>query len=596
MKRSSRSKIAALSVFLLMAAVQIGSIIWATFATVELAKKNIQDERNARLRAAISRMDNFVAGVLYPEASRQYHDYIALHAIDAVAARSRDGVELDADFVLVRSPLASSPPPADWIDVYFHIDPDGVPSSPQVDAGADCEPRACRTWNWFVDVLPRLNMGDRVAQGIIADPDLADLPARAIAALRKSFRDRQRAYLPAQQCIPEHIVARNFRQGTDRQALYEQVSRLADIEVKTGEFITPFWIEPDAPDGRKLCFARPTYVDDSVAYQGFIADWTRLEAALRARVVDLFPEADLQASMEDTSSESKLASLPVKLVVPEMPGGVAGAAWKSVRGTLLAMWAAALAVLTIAGIGLRNLVALTERRMQFAYAVTHELRTPLTTFRLYTDMLAAGLVPEESKADYLNTLHREAFRLSTLVEDVLEYSRLENQRVRLSLVDTDGTALMEKLADSIRRRCLDNGVEPRLENTLPKEERIYTDVDVVNRIASVLVNNAVRHARGGKHPSVVLRLEAENGKMHMDVIDTGPGVDLADARVIFKPFRRGRKADARAHGGIGLGLSLARNWAGLLGGRLDLVARHHPQYGGAHFRLTIPREMQEPRN
>ena len=52
--------------------------------------------------------------------------------------------------------------------------------------------------------------------------------------------------------------------------------------------------------------------------------------------------------------------------------------------------------------------------------------------------------------------------------------------------------------------------------------------------------------------------------------------------------RRGRDADRSARGGVGLGLALARNWADLLGGRLDLIARHHPQYHGAHFRLTLP--------
>ena len=74
----------------------------------------------------------------------------------------------------------------------------------------------------------------------------------------------------------------------------------------------------------------------------------------------------------------------------------------------------------------------------------------------------------------------------------------------------------------------------------------------------------------------------------MDVVDTGPGIERKDVRSIFKPFRRGSDADRSARGGIGLGLALARSWASLLGGRLDLIAGNHPKLGGAHFRLTIP--------
>ena len=135
----------------------------------------------------------------------------------------------------------------------------------------------------------------------------------------------------------------------------------------------------------------------------------------------LFPEAELlpvRLAPQDPEpgDETKMASLPVHLSVPEVAGGASAAAWHRVRPTLLTTWAAAAVVLIVAGWGLRNLVALTERRTQFAYTVTHELRTPLTTFRLYTDMLSAGLVPEKSKQEYLDTLNRESIRLSNLVE------------------------------------------------------------------------------------------------------------------------------------------------------------------------------------
>ena len=226
--------------------------------------------------------------------------------------------------------------------------------------------------------------------------------------------------------------------------------------------------------------------------------------------------------------------------------------------------------------------------MQFAYAVTHELRTPLTTFRLYSDMLSAGLVPDESKQEYLETLNRESLRLSNLVEGVLEYARLENHKVSLNCVDTDAESLLRVVSEGLRTRCGQCGVETRTQNDIPQELRVRTDVDVVHQIAGVLINNACRHTQGADRPIVLMRLTQEDGKVCLDVIDSGSGIHHRDTRTIFKPFRRGRRTDSVAQGGIGLGLALARSWAALLGGRLDLAARSHREYGGAHFRLTIP--------
>jgi signal transduction histidine kinase len=226
--------------------------------------------------------------------------------------------------------------------------------------------------------------------------------------------------------------------------------------------------------------------------------------------------------------------------------------------------------------------------MQFAYAVTHELRTPLTTFRLYADMLSSGLVPREATQEYLDTLNRESVRLSSLVEEVLEFARLENHRVRLNPTETDGASLLRTIAENLVKRCEANGLEPQTENAVSDGQPLRIDVDIVNRIAGVLVNNACRHARGAQRGTVLIRLARENGSLLLDVIDSGPGIDRADLRGIFRPFRRGRGADKDARGGIGLGLALARGWATLLGGRLEVAARRHPAYGGAHFRLIVP--------
>jgi signal transduction histidine kinase len=155
-------------------------------------------------------------------------------------------------------------------------------------------------------------------------------------------------------------------------------------------------------------------------------------------------------------------------------------------------------------------------------------------------------------------------------------------------VDVSAAALLELISEGLVKRCSEYDIEPRTQNEISNGMALRTDLDVVNQITGVLINNACRHTRGAEEPVVLVRLEQENGSVNLDVIDSGPGIERHDARTIFKPFRRGRGADSAAQGGIGLGLALARSWASLLGGRLDLVSRHHRDYGGAHFRLTIP--------
>src|SRR5205823_10671850 len=95
-------------------------------------------------------------------------------------------------------------------------------------------------------------------------------------------------------------------------------------------------------------------------------------------------------------------------------------------------WTAALVALLAVCLGGWSLLDLSERRIRFVSAVTHELRTPLTTLRLYLDMLTGGLVKDpRQKEEYLQTLHAESERLHRLVANVLDFSRLENQRPRL---------------------------------------------------------------------------------------------------------------------------------------------------------------------
>lgn len=632
MTSSRRSMIAALVLFVLIAATMLGSMTWATTASLQLARQNVAEEHRTRVQGALRRIESYVMGIINSEAARDFNEYYDHFSVEPDVIELDDGRFLNPHYANVKIPsnLALRDPPFSWMDLHFVIDPHGSLGSPQIpdatsgwlsdrcDFSPEFSLRARHTWSWLEKVYPTLDLrqridtafrqerrwDDSVADSATAASTIADsappapgkpLPtSQKLAAKNPGRRDVgrvQRGYLPPIACVSPELMAQNFRtlMANRRLAAAEESS---DVSLTPGPFAPAFWLDMQGA-AKKLAFVREYYVDRDVFYQGFIGDWSLLEEELLTKISDSFPEADLEpvppdAELDDETAALKVPYVPAVLRVPGIPGGIDAAAWASVQWQILTSWGAAAAVLVIAGLGVRNLVALTERRMQFAYAVTHELRTPLTTFRLYSDMLSAGLVPESAKQEYLDTLNRESVRLSRLVEEILEYARLENQKVRLHVTQTDAPGLLRVLGETLDKLCRHNGIDGQAANLIPNGKVIRTDLNVVNQITGVLVNNACRHARSSPNPLVKLEVGGENGRLFVDVIDTGPGVDRVDSRVIFKPFRRGKDADKAARGGIGLGLALARNWAKLLGGRLDLVARHHPKYKGAHFRLTIP--------
>src|SRR5205823_7369879 len=133
-------------------------------------------------------------------------------------------------------------------------------------------------------------------------------------------------------------------------------------------------------------------------------------------------------------SERRMTALPAALDPgPEPVPPPAG--WTPLRIGLTLGWVAALLALAAVGFVGWTLIDLSERRIRFVSAVTHELRTPLTSLRLYTDLLASGMIREEDQQkEYLRTLGHESERLNTLIENVLDFAKLEKRTVQAHCV------------------------------------------------------------------------------------------------------------------------------------------------------------------
>ena len=190
-------------------------------------------------------------------------------------------------------------------------------------------------------------------------------------------------------------------------------------------------------------------------------DWPAIRAWLLDGVLDLVPLADLVPVTGDPNEDRtrRLAAVPVRIIPGKVPVRE-GDGLSPVALSLLVAWVCVLGGAAAVGLLLTGAVRLSERRGDFVSAVTHELRTPLTTFRMYSEMLAEGMVPDEARRrQYLTTLRAEAERLTHMVENVLAFARLERGRgtgeaERLTLAE-----LVDRVRDRIERRTRGAGMD-----------------------------------------------------------------------------------------------------------------------------------------
>ena len=374
-------------------------------------------------------------------------------------------------------------------------------------------------------------------------------------------------------------------QNSAQQALAARSGNFRNVErtVRVVEGVSrPIWV-----DGR-LLLARRVQIGDQTVVQGCWLDWPRLRAWLTNHVADLLPQVELTplSTLEPAMVSRVLATIPVQLSVP--PPAMPPVAWTPIRVSLVVAWACLLVTAAAAALMLHSVVALSERRGAFVSAVTHELRTPLTTFRMYAEMLAAGMVPEvEQRQRYLETLRVEADRLAHLVENVLQYARLERGRPGKRREEVSVNHLLDRCQSRLADRAAQ--AEMKLVVEAPEESgelRLATDSAAVEQILFNLVDNACKYAVAAADKRIHLAIDVQSRRVAFIVRDHGPGISAAGRRRLFQPFSKSVHEAANTAPGVGLGLALSRRLAADLGGRLELQS---PPEGGCAFVLTLPR-------
>jgi signal transduction histidine kinase len=220
-----------------------------------------------------------------------------------------------------------------------------------------------------------------------------------------------------------------------------------------------------------------------------------------------------------------------------------------------------------------EVVRLTELQREFVALAAHELRTPATTVYGLAATLAHRELPDELVEQLQKTLHEQAERMSRLVEQLLDMSRLEAASVRIS---PEPIQLRTELQRIVKETAL--GREHTVAVDAP-EETVVADRAVLERVIGNLVMNALRY--GAPPIRVVAR---KNTYLHISVEDSGEGIEPGFVPNLFDRFQRSDAA-RQSGTGAGLGLSIARLYARAHGG--DVV--YDPDVdGGARFNLVLP--------
>ena len=221
-------------------------------------------------------------------------------------------------------------------------------------------------------------------------------------------------------------------------------------------------------------------------------------------------------------------------------------------------------------------------RDRFFAMINHEVRNALTAVYGWSDLLLRKLGDDPPRA--AREVFESAERALTLLNDMLDLSRLEADRLRPSIRATDARALVQDAVASLEPIAAQRAVRLHTEG-LGDELTCETDPQRVRQILINLLSNAVRHSPPEGTVRVVLR--ADDQHLWFDVIDHGPGIAASEQSRIFEAFQRAT-SDER---GTGLGLTLSRQLAILLGGNLRLVS----ELGvGSTFTLDVPRRYRRP--
>lgn len=217
-------------------------------------------------------------------------------------------------------------------------------------------------------------------------------------------------------------------------------------------------------------------------------------------------------------------------------------------------------------------VALATKRQDFVSAITHELKTPLTAIKMYAELLQNSWVAnEEKKQRYYGQIASEADRLSRLIQNVLNLSKLDGNRWNVQLRKERPKAVLDDFVATYSRNIEKQGFELTVSTDTDADNiTVLIDRDAVMQILMNLVDNSLKFSKNASYKMVNIELRVNGGDMYLAVRDYGPGIPAAEMKKVFQEFYRVENEMTRQTSGTGIGLSMVKKLCTLSNMKIEI--------------------------
>ncbi len=230
--------------------------------------------------------------------------------------------------------------------------------------------------------------------------------------------------------------------------------------------------------------------------------------------------------------------------------------------------------------------AASRAKTEFLANTSHEIRTPMTAILGFADFLTNTGLSEVERTGHLRTIRRNGEALLKLIDDILDLSKIEAEKMFIEPSDCSPWRIVEDVVSLMRLKATEKDLELQVHYDYPLPQAIRTDPVRLRQILMNLVGNAIKFTKQGNVRIAVgcSRARDEVGRMEFTVSDTGVGMNPEEISRLFEPFTQADASSTRRFGGTGLGLTISKRLAEMLGG--DIEVQSEPGKGST-FALSI---------
>ena len=383
-------------------------------------------------------------------------------------------------------------------------------------------------------------------------------------------------------------------QGDRTQPEAAQAEEMVQIRVEPFVPIVVGGADEDSKFGGQVFLLRHVQIEQRHLLQGFKLNEAELvrEVAESARIGVFRRDMDFHVGCDESPDAVHTATLDFgfgELILDlfELKPGLIASQVSNLKKGFFAIVGVVFVAVMLAQVSLwrtaREHIRLARKKDDFISAVSHELRTPLTTIRMHTEMLEKGWIKNESKrGEYYTTMRQESERLSRLIENVLDFSRIQRGRKKYNFQMGDINECVSDVIDMMGPCASQMGFA--VAKDFGQVPAFAFDADAVMQIVINLMDNAIKYAYDAAEKIICVRTRCENGYVLIEVEDHGPGVPRLQRQKVFDEFYRCGDEARRETTGTGLGLALVKRFAQAHNGFVDILTAKPT---GAIFRVGL---------